>query len=134
MSLSQTDKLEKLLLDYRPHRTDEIMITVYGGKHLGIARIGARINDLKKRGHNIPNAIRDKYHKTLFWYRIIPKEKRVTELKEPTELWYKKIFRFKCKKCGKDKETKKEERAVAGICVGCDREVNENQMSIYDKL
>lgn len=71
MSKSQTKKLEDLLLDYKPHRTDEIMRVVYGGDHLGVARIGARINDLKKKGYNIPTATRDKFKNTLYWYQII---------------------------------------------------------------
>lgn len=73
--MSQTDRLEQLLLDGEPHRTDEILKAVYGSEHLGIARIGARIADLKKRGYVI-NGWRDNEIKTLYWYEIAkaPKE------------------------------------------------------------
>jgi len=50
--MTQTARLLQLLKDHKPHRTDEILREVYGSEHLGIARIGARINDLKKLGHD----------------------------------------------------------------------------------
>lgn len=46
---SQNERLYKLLSDFRPHRTDEILDRVYGGSHLGIARISARIFDVQKK-------------------------------------------------------------------------------------
>lgn len=47
--MSQKDKLCNLLEDGKPHRTDEIMRVCYGGEHLGLARVGARIWDLKNK-------------------------------------------------------------------------------------
>jgi hypothetical protein len=128
MPKSQTDKLEDLLLDYLPHRTDQILSVVYGGSHLGISRIGARIGDLRKRGHNIPNATRDNCHKTLYWYRIIPP----VAVEIPKENWHKKIYKFDCSICGKEKETKVPDRAVSKVCTTCERSnTDENQLTIF---
>lgn len=53
MRPSQAERLLKFLSDGEPHSTVEILEQVYGGSHLGIARVGARIWDLKARGHDI---------------------------------------------------------------------------------
>jgi hypothetical protein len=70
---SQANKLYELLKDGHAHRTDEIMRVVYGGDHLGIARIGARIHDLKKRGHEV-KGWKDKERPALYWYQLIRKD------------------------------------------------------------
>lgn len=70
---SQANRLYFLLADGKPHRTDEIMEKVYGGSHLGIARIGARIADLKARGHDI-RGWKDSEVKSLYYYQIIPRQ------------------------------------------------------------
>ena len=70
---SQTTKIHKILSEGRPIRTDEIMDRVYGNDHLGLARIGARIWDIKKKGIRI-ESWPDKEHSTLWWYAIIPSE------------------------------------------------------------
>lgn len=49
--MTQSQALYKLLSDGLPHRTDEIMEVVYGGSHLGLARVGARINELVNKGY-----------------------------------------------------------------------------------
>jgi len=68
--LSQAERLYNLLSDGRPHRTDEILARVYGSAHCGIARIGARIWDIKKKyGVNI-KCTPDDENKTLYWYRM----------------------------------------------------------------
>ncbi len=67
---SQADRLLKLLSDGQPHSTIEILARVYGTGHSGVARIGARIADLKARGYDIPDAVRDKENPTVFWYRM----------------------------------------------------------------
>jgi hypothetical protein len=71
--MTQTDRLLELLKDYKPHRTDEILREVYGSEHMGIARIGARINDLKKRGHNI-FGYHDPTNRKLYVYKLVPPE------------------------------------------------------------
>ena len=70
--VSQEQRLFELLSDFNPHRTDEILQVVYGSEHLGIARIGARIADLKKKGHKI-QGFRDPQHSTLYFYQLEPK-------------------------------------------------------------
>ncbi|MGA9471904.1 MAG: hypothetical protein WBV36_05530 [Terriglobales bacterium] len=51
--MTQVERLLELLKDLKPQNTVEILREVYGSEHLGIARRGARINDLKKLGHHI---------------------------------------------------------------------------------
>jgi len=48
--LNQTDRLLKLLKDKKWHDTAEIQEKVYGRAHLGCARIGARIWELRHDG------------------------------------------------------------------------------------
>lgn len=67
---TQTDRLFNVLSDGYPHRTDEILRKVYGSDHLGIARIGARVADLKQKGYVIPDAKPDPNKPTLYWYRM----------------------------------------------------------------
>ncbi len=80
---SQTDLLYNLLKDEQPHSTVEIMAKVYGGSHLGLARAGARINDLvnlgnvflNKYGHEITGSgvkrgWKDEDNPTVYWYRM----------------------------------------------------------------
>jgi hypothetical protein len=83
MKESQTDRLYALLKDGMPRRTDEILRVVYGGEHLGIARIGARIADLKEGKHtarvkcDIPRARPDAENPSLSWYQILPPDPRL---------------------------------------------------------
>jgi len=66
---SQKDKILRLLSDENPHCTNEILKSVYGSEHNGIARIGARIFDLKKDGHDI-SGWEDKNNRSLYWYQL----------------------------------------------------------------
>ena len=50
---NQKGKLLNLLKDKQWHSTSEILQKVYGGVHLGIARAGARIYDLRIEGYEI---------------------------------------------------------------------------------
>lgn len=65
---SQKARLLSLLSDGQWHDTVEILEKVYKGGRSGIARVGARIHDLKKDGHNIEG--RDKTA-TVYEYRLI---------------------------------------------------------------
>src|SRR3990172_10029952 len=67
---SQTDRLYYLLKDGQPHRTDEVCQIVYGNSHLGLARISARIWDIKKKYNLNITGWRDKINPTLYWYQI----------------------------------------------------------------
>lgn len=69
--MSQTDKLYELLKDGEPKRVDEIFREVYGADHLGIARVGARIWDVKKKYGVEIKSFRDKHNKTLWWYQLV---------------------------------------------------------------
>lgn len=68
--MSQANRLLQLLADGKVHRTDEILEKVYGGSHLGIARVGARIWDLKSRGHKIIGW-KDPDHPSLYFYQLL---------------------------------------------------------------
>ena len=68
--MSQSDRLLTLLSDLKWHCTSEILSVVYGSEHAGIARIGARIKDLKDKGAEIDGK-RDPNKPSLYWYRLI---------------------------------------------------------------
>lgn len=78
--MSQTESLLNLLSDGRPHSTIEILERVYGGSHLGLARIGARIYDLRREGYEITGE-KDKIVKSIYWYQL-KGEKSVSTLQE----------------------------------------------------
>ena len=65
--MSQSTRLLKLLLDGNPHSTVEIMHSVYGGEHLGLSRVGARIYDLREKGYSI-RGWKDRLKPTVYWY------------------------------------------------------------------
>jgi len=67
--MSQINRLYNLLSDGLPHRTDQILKEVYGSEHLGIARVGARIYDLRKKGLDI-RGWEDKEKPTLYYYQL----------------------------------------------------------------
>jgi hypothetical protein len=73
MEKSQAQRLHELLRDFRPHSTIEIMEKVYGGSHLGLARVGARIFDLKSRGAKI-KGWRDPENPAIYIYQLQPAE------------------------------------------------------------
>jgi hypothetical protein len=83
--MSRTKRLYELLHDGLWHRTDEILRVVYGAEHLGIARIGALVDDLKRAGFTIEGK-RDAEYTTLWWYRMtvpnLPKEPVQAEQRE----------------------------------------------------
>lgn len=68
---SQNDLLYQLLSDFDPHRTDEIMMVVYGGDHLGLARVAARIYDIKKKYKVEIKSRKDENNPALTWYQMI---------------------------------------------------------------
>lgn len=45
------------------------MEKVYGGSHLGLARVGARIFDLKAQGHTIEGK-KDADNPAIYWYQL----------------------------------------------------------------
>ncbi len=67
--MTQLSRLLELLKDGLPHRTDEILEKCYGNNHLGLARVGARIYDLKNVGYNIIGW-KDKNNRALYFYQL----------------------------------------------------------------
>lgn len=67
--MSQKDSLFLLLNDGEPHSTVEILEVVYGGSHLGLARVGARVYDLRREGYEI-EGWKDKQNPTIYWYQM----------------------------------------------------------------
>lgn len=53
----------------RPHSTIEILETVYGVGHSGIARVSARILDLRSRGYDI-EGWKDQENPSIYWYQL----------------------------------------------------------------
>ena len=74
--MSQTEKLETLLKDGNWHRVDNIIRDVYEMDKVCVARISARILDLKKKGYEIESRP-SVFDKKLWEYRI--KAVRVNE-------------------------------------------------------
>jgi hypothetical protein len=69
---SQVQKLHELLMDNKWHNTVEILESVYGIEHSGIARVGARVHDLKNLGYEIESRCTKK--KGIWEYRLINEE------------------------------------------------------------
>lgn len=65
--LSQKARLLAILHNYKTHTTPDLLEKVYGDQHLGIARLAARINDLKKDGYLIESK---KQGKSVWSYRL----------------------------------------------------------------
>lgn len=80
--MSQASKLLALLSDHRWHSTIDIMERVYGGSHLGIARIGARVFDLRARGHEIEGK-KHPENPAIYLYRLVPEEPETISMLEP---------------------------------------------------
>ena len=69
-NMSQKYKLREFLSDGKPHRTDEIVREVYG-QGLSLARVGARIFDLKVDGFRTVGW-KDAETPSLYWYAHVP--------------------------------------------------------------
>ena len=82
--MSQSKRLLALLSDQQWHSTVEIMERVYGGSHLGIARIGARVFDLRAKGHQIEGK-KHPENPAIYLYRLVPEEPETIPLDLPLE-------------------------------------------------
>jgi hypothetical protein len=71
MKQSQTDIIYNILIDGKPHRTDEIVRRVYKQLAPSLARVGARIYDIKKKYTVEVVGWHDKKRPTLYWYMLI---------------------------------------------------------------
>ncbi len=92
MKQSQTEKLYQLLSDGKPHATTEICAIVYGGEDLKLARVAARIYDVKQKyGVKIPPAKQDEHNATIHWYHIEEeKQSLFSRTKTYIEAWLQK--------------------------------------------
>lgn len=68
--MSQVSDMYALLSDYKPHSTKEILKEVYGNSHLGIARIGARIYDIKDKYRVQIKSWQDPLKHSIWWYQM----------------------------------------------------------------
>ena len=66
--VSQKARLLDLLSDGEWHNTPSIQCAVYGANHLGVARIAARIQDLKDEGYTIES---NKVNASIWEYRMV---------------------------------------------------------------
>lgn len=71
--MSQSERILALLMDGQDHSTHEICERVYGSEHLGCARIGARVHDLRAKGHNIVGR-KHPLIKTAYLYKLVKEE------------------------------------------------------------
>lgn len=69
--MSQLDRLYDCLYDGLPHRSDALLNDVYGSEHLGLARLAARVYDLKKRMNVQIKSWADPEHPSLTYYQLI---------------------------------------------------------------
>jgi hypothetical protein len=72
--MSQVERLHDVLIDWQWHSTVELLDRVYGLDHSGIARISARVLDLKRKlpANLTIESRQDKQHPTVWFYRICP--------------------------------------------------------------
>lgn len=90
MKLSQAEKLRRLLSDGQAHSTVDIMEKVYGGSHLGIARVASRIHDLRSKGHEI-EGWKDTNNPAIYWYQMKVKPKPRMEYVERDGVVYARV-------------------------------------------
>lgn len=77
MLVSQAKRLYDLLFDGCWHETPEILRIVYGSEHLGIARISARVHDIKKYSDVEAVESEPTERETVWKYRMVRKIKPV---------------------------------------------------------
>lgn len=82
--MSQTKLLLNLLQEKQPVRTDMIVRKVYGEK-LSLSRVGARIWDLKHKGHDIRGTKDPKIH-SLYWYQLFESPPSLIEMKNSADI------------------------------------------------
>ena len=84
--MSQTEKLYSVLSDGRPHRVDELLDRVYGAiEGFSVARLGARVWDLKKRYNVEIKSWPDHANRKMWVYQII-KDSGLEEKTKPSSL------------------------------------------------
>lgn len=86
--MSQTNLLYNLMRDNEPHRTDEIVNKVYG-QGLSLARVGARIYDLKKKYGVDVKGWHDPENPALYWYQLKTASQEAPQRTQPdrVDVW-----------------------------------------------
>ena len=64
---TQKDRLARVLSDYRPHSTFELVRKVYGVNVATVARLASRVDDLRREGWTI-KAMKSKKQLNKWWY------------------------------------------------------------------
>jgi hypothetical protein len=90
MELSQTDKLYNLLRGGSAYRTDEIVRLVYGNG-LSLARVGARVWDVKHKYGIEIKGWHDKENPALYWYQMEVSKPKVDSKTADVEVLFKSV-------------------------------------------
>lgn len=70
--MSQNDSLYRILSDGLPHRADNLVVSVYGFcDGVRLARLSARVYDVKMKHSVEINSWPDKGNKKLWWYQLV---------------------------------------------------------------
>ena len=69
--MTQCERLWALMSDYKAHRVDEILEVVYTQDGPSIARVSARLWDLRQMKGLKLKRWRDPHKKTLYWYQFL---------------------------------------------------------------
>lgn len=68
--MSQVERIKAILEDGEWHSNFDLIAQAYGVDFPASARLAARINDLKKRGHHVEGK-HDKENAKKYWYRMV---------------------------------------------------------------
>jgi len=79
---SQCKRLFELLRDGLAHNTIEICSEVYGGERLLLARVGARVWDLRKKGYDIRGSWAGAGRERRYVYQYFPPRPQTEEEKK----------------------------------------------------
>jgi hypothetical protein len=67
--MSQKQEILNILSDGLPHRSDYFQTKMFGSTKFGLFRLGARVFDLRKEGHNIAGW-KDAQNPAFYWYQL----------------------------------------------------------------
>lgn len=67
--MSQVQRLLMVLLDGQPHSSFDLLKEVYEASGPTVARLGARVADIKGMGYDI-DSWQDKTNKKMWWYQL----------------------------------------------------------------
>jgi len=85
--MTQTERILEILLDGRPHSTFELVEKAYESHGPSLARLGARIWDLKQKGYEIIGW-RDPDNRKKYWYQLKPLPRPAYEVEENGQIYF----------------------------------------------